>query len=235
MRFFTKRNSRFSFQVTNSDQATAHGGQVLVDALCQRFGLWKKIDDAAKLDPRKRKDQGFAPRAIIAQLLFTLTSGGVSLADAERLGQDPVLLDLVGLDKGADQSTLGEWLRAQTPESLLELLQLNWDLVSWARAQVKPARYLRAGTLDVFFDDTEIEVHGKHYEGARINYEGQLALSLQTLWLGPFWLDGILDGAPDPSQHLPALVRQHQPCWAEEKSHFFADSASSVSGGMKMV
>ena len=235
MRFFTKRNTRFSFRVTNSDQASAHGGQVLVDALCRRFGLWKKVDAAPKLDPRTRKDQGFSPRAVVAQLLFSLTSGGISLADAERLGQDPVLLELLGLDKGADQSTLGEWLRAQTSESVLELLRINWELVRWSLAEVNPARYLRAGSLDVFFDDTEIEVYGKHFEGARINYEGNLALSLQTLWVGPFWLDGILDGAPDPSQHLAALVRQHQPCWAGKKSHFFADSASSGAAYLDVI
>ena len=62
---------------------------------------------------RQRQSVGFTPAANIAQLIFALTSGGASLADAERIGQDRVLMDLVGLKKGADQTTLGEWLRAQ--------------------------------------------------------------------------------------------------------------------------
>ena len=33
-------------------------------------------------------------------------------AEAERLGQDPVLLQLVGLARGTDQTSLGQWLRA---------------------------------------------------------------------------------------------------------------------------
>src|SRR5882757_6987602 len=114
----TKRKSNLHLQLTNSNQATAHGGQVLVDALCRRFGLWKRIHDEPSLDPRTRTGAGFSPVANVAQLLFSLTSGGASLADAERLGQDRVLIRLLGLDKGADQTTLGQWLRAQTKESV---------------------------------------------------------------------------------------------------------------------
>ena len=114
MPLFTKRKTKLHLQLTNSDQATAHGGQVLVDALCRRFGLWQRVHDEPSLELRKRTGAGFSPVANDAQLLFTLTSGGASLADAERLGKDRVLMDLLGLEKGADQTTLGEWLRAQT-------------------------------------------------------------------------------------------------------------------------
>jgi len=83
---FTKRKSKLHIQLTNSDQATAHGGQVLIDALCRRFDLWTRLHNEPSLDPRKRTGAGFSPAAIIAQLIFTLTSGGASLADAERVG-----------------------------------------------------------------------------------------------------------------------------------------------------
>jgi len=96
---FTKQKSNLHLLLTNSDQATAHGGQVLVDALCRRFGLWKRIHQTPSLDPRKRTGAGFSPVANAAQLLFTLTSGGASLADAQRLGQDRVLMHLLGLVK----------------------------------------------------------------------------------------------------------------------------------------
>src|SRR3982750_3641158 len=95
---FTKRKTKLHIQLTNSDQATAHGGQVLIDALCRRFDLWKRIEQEPALEHRKRSGAGFSPAANIAQLVFTLTSGGASLADAERLGQDQVLLDLLGLE-----------------------------------------------------------------------------------------------------------------------------------------
>ena len=228
MSAFTKRKSKLHIQLTNSDQATAHGGQVLIDALCRRFDLWKRLHEEPSLDPRKRTGAGFSPVANIAQLIFTLTSGGASLADAERVGKDRVLMDLLGLERGADQSTLGEWLRAQTKESVIALHRINAELVDWSSQQAKPGRWLHGGEVEEFFDDTEIELEGHQFEAARINYEGNRALSWQTLWHGPWLLDGILDGAGDVSEHLPILLQEHQHRWAGRPSYFYADSGSSA-------
>jgi hypothetical protein len=228
MPLYTKRKSKLHLELTNSTHASAHGGQVLVDALCRRFDLWRRVQNLSALDPRKRQTVGFAPAAHVAQLVFTLTSGGASLADAERIGQDQVLLDLVGLEKGADQTTLGEWLRAQTKASVQGLHQLNADLVAWASRQAAPARWRHAGQVEVFFDDTQIEVTGHQFEGARVNYEGNRALGWQTLWYGPWLLDGILDGAGDVSEHLPELLAAHQARWQEHPNYLYADSGSSA-------
>jgi hypothetical protein len=225
---YTKRKTKLHLAITNSDQATAHGGQVLVDALCRRAGLWKRFHEEPSLEVRKRTGAGFCPVAMVAQFLFAFTSGGASLADAERVGKDRVLMDLVGLEKGADQSTLGEWLRAQTPESVRALHRINAEFVDWSSQQANPARWLHAGQVETFFDDTEIEVEGHKFEGARVNYEGQRALSWQTLWLGPWALDGILDGAGDVSEHLGALLEEHQHRWQGRPSYLYADSGSSA-------
>ena len=225
---FTKRKTKLHIQLTNSDQATAHGGQLLIDAFCRRSGLWQRIHHEPSLDPRKRTGAGFSPVANVAQLLFTLTSGGASLADAERLGQDRVLMQLLGLEKGADQTTLGEWLRGQTKESVLALHRINAELVDWASQQAKPGRWLHGGEVEVFFDDTEVEVDGHQFEGARINYEGNRALSWQDLWFGPWLLDGILDGAGDLSEHLAVLLDEHQHRWQGRANYFYADSGSSA-------
>lgn len=228
MPLYTKRKTKLHLQLTNSDQASCHGGQVLVDSLCRRFGLWQRLQDEPSLDPRKRKGAGFTPAANVAQVLFTLTSGGASLADGERVGADRVLLDLLGLDQGADQATLGEFLRAQSPESVRALHRLNAEFVAWSSQQAKPGRWLQGGEVELFFDDTEIEVQGHKFEGARLNYEGNRALSWQTLWYGPWLLDGILDGAGDVSEHLPVLLDEHQARWQGRPNYLYADSASSA-------
>jgi hypothetical protein len=228
MAAITKRKTKLHIQITNSDQATAHGGQVLVDALCRRAGLWERIHREPALEVRKRTGAGFCPVAVVAQFLFAFTSGGASLADAERMGKDRVLMDLLGLQKGADQSTLGEWLRAQTPESIRVLHRINADFVDWSSQQAKPARWLHAGQVEIFFDDTEVEVQGHKFEGARINYDGNRALSWQTLWFGPWMLDGIFDGATDVSEHLKVLLDEHQHRWQGRANYFYADSGSSA-------
>ena len=224
---YRKRKTRYQFELTGKGRTTAHGGQVLVDALARRFRLWERIARIAGIDPRKRKGSGHDPEAMAAQVVFTLTSGGTTLADAERLGQDAVLLESVGLEKVADQTTLGEWLRAQTPESVRLLCQLNSAFVKEVLRESQPARVRHAGELEVFFDDTQIEVYGKQIEGARINYNGDLALSWQTLWTGPFLLDQELGGFGTVSECQQALLDEHQSLWAEGKSYFYADSGSS--------
>jgi hypothetical protein len=228
MAAFTKRKTKLHLQITNSDQATAHGGQVLIDALCRRAGLWQRLHDEPSLEVRKRTSAGFSPVGIVAQLLIAFTSGGASLADAERMGKDRVLMDLLGLEKGADQTTLGEWLRGQTPESIRTLHRINADFVDWSSQQAKPGRWLLGGEVETFFDDTQLEVQGRKFEGARINYDGNRALSWQTLWFGPWLLDGILDGAADVSEHMAVLLDEHQHRWQERPSYFYADSGSSA-------
>ena len=104
-KFYGKGRTNYHIRLGAAESASAHGGQGLVDAFCRRFGLWKKLSQAKGLDPRKRPGAGFAPEAISAQLIFTLSSGGAGLADAERVGKDRVLMGLVGLEKGADRGS----------------------------------------------------------------------------------------------------------------------------------
>jgi hypothetical protein len=224
---FKKRKTRFLFKADETCKTTAHGGQVLVDAICRRFGLWESLATVPGLDPRKRKSSGHDPEAYAAQVIIGLTSGAVTLKDMERLGEDPVLMEAIGLDKTADASTLGEWLRTQTPASVEALAQLNARFVKTVLETALPARVRHAGQLEVFFDDTEIEVFGKKMEGARVNYNGERALSWQTVWCGPFLLDGILDGATTVAQHQKSLIDPHAKLWEPGASYFYADSGSS--------
>lgn len=224
---YRKRKTTYKFELTGKGRSTAHGGQVLVDALCRRFNLWERLSNVQGLDPRKRKGSGHDPEALAAQIIFALTSGGASLADAERIGQDAVLLESVGLEKVADQTTLGEWLRAQTSQSVEGLCALNSVFVKEVLAACKPARVRHGGELEVFFDDTEIEVYGKKIEGARLNYNGDLALSWQTIWAGPFLLDQELGGFNTVAECQEELVNAHRDLWARQKSYFYADSGSS--------
>ena len=90
-------------------------------------------------------------------------------------------------------------------------------------------RILHAGDLEVWFDDTELEVYGQHIEGARYNYNGDLALSWQTLWVGPLLLDQELGGFTDVAELQREFLDAHGGVWAGRKSHFYADSGSSDS------
>ena len=187
---FRKKRSNVDLVLQDAHDSTAHGGQLIVDALAKDFGLWEKIRACGCMDPRKDKSRGFSPEAIVSQILFSFCSGGISLADAGRLSDDKALGQLLGMERWADESTLGEWLRAQDKESLNALWAIIREFVGWVLGKAKPGRVRHGGQLEVFFDDTQIEVDGRCFKGTAVNYEGVLSYSWQTLWVGPFLADG---------------------------------------------
>jgi hypothetical protein len=68
-----------------------------------------------------------------------------------------------------------------------------------------------------------------------VNYNGDLALSWQTLWWGPFLLEGQLGSPGDVSSTLPGLLERHRSFWKERASDFLADSASSSADYLKAI
>lgn len=238
---YRKKNRKIKIEFRPSEQATAHGGQMAVNALAEEFGLWERIRQEVDLDSRTHKGKGYDPEVVIAALVFNFTNGGSSLADAERLDEDEALKSLLGVKKFPDQSTLGEWLRGVSDEGVAALRRIIREFVDWSVGKAQRERLLHAGELEGFFDDTQIEVDGKHFEGAKLNYDGKVALSWQTLWVGPFLADGTL-GSPsevkepvsseetgnDVSSHLPQMLERNSPLWNRFCSYLYADSASSA-------
>lgn len=223
-----KRRSQIRLEFVVNDRASVHGGLPAVEALCEQFGLWEKLRRLEVLDPRRRKSRGYSPEVIVAQLIYSFTSGGVSLADAEELNQEPLAKLLARVGSFADQSTVGEWLRAQTPEAVAAIWKLIGQFVEWVLQQADPRRWTYCGRAEVFFDDTQLEVHGPSFEGAKPNYAGDRALSWQTMWLGPFLVGGELDSPADVSSALPRLLDQNRALWQQRGAEFLADSGSSA-------
>ena len=227
MPLLTKRSPKLRFQFVATKKQTTLGGLPALEALAQQFELWKKIRTLPGLDPRTRTTHGYSPELLVAQLLYSFCSGGASLADAERLNDEPLVRQLARVEKFADQTQLGEWLRKQNDTSLAAFWQLIAEFVQWVLARADAARWTYAGRAEVFFDDTQIEVFGPSFEGAKINYNGDRALSWQTFWFGPFLVGGELGSPGDVSGALPKLLQQHRGLWQDRACDFLADSGSS--------
>jgi len=200
------------------------------------------------LDPRTHCGKGFDPRVYVAQLLFTFATGGGSLADAERLDEDGALKALLGIEKFPDQSALGQWLRNIGTEGVAALRQLNREFVAHILERADPGRHQHCGKTECFFDDTQIEVTGKKFEGAKLNYQGDLSLSWQTLFVGPLLVDSQLGSPPinkespssdqagaDVSAALPELLRINESLWNKQEAYLYADSASSAGKYLECV
>ena len=175
-----KRSPKIRFEFVAAQKQSTLGGLPALEALAQQFDLWRKIRAIPGLDPRTRTSHGYGPDLVVAQLLYSFCSGGASLADAERLNDEPLVRQMARVEKFADQTQLGEWLRKQSDDSTAAMWKLIEEFVQWVIARSDANRWTYAGRAEVFFDDTQIEVFGPSFEGAQINYEGNLALSWQT-------------------------------------------------------
>jgi len=235
MPLISKRSPRIRFEFVAAKKQSTLGGLPAIEALAQEFGLWKKIRALRGIDPRVRTRHGYSPELNVAQLLYSFCSGGASLADAERLNDEPLVREMARVSRFADQTQLGEWLRKQSDVSIGAFWGLIGEFVQWVVARAEASRWTYAGRAEVFFDDTQIEVYGPSFEGAKINYNGQLALSWQTLWFGPFLLEGQLGSPGDVSNALPTLLERHRSFWKERATDFLADSASSGAEYLKTI
>lgn len=228
MAAITKKDTRLRFQFVVNTDHSIHAGLVAVEAMARRFNLWHKVRQLSCLDPRKDKKRGYGPEVIIGQLIYALCSGGGCLSDSEALNDDPLARELFGVGKFADQSQVGQWLREQSEESVAALRQLLHEFVAWVWQQADPRRLLHGGQREVFFDDTQLELSGKHFEGAARNYNGDVALSWQTLWMGPLLADSHVGSPKDVSDQLLPMLERNRSLWKGSKAHFYADSGSSA-------
>jgi hypothetical protein len=228
MAAITKKETRLKLQFVANTDHSIHAGLVAVEAMARRFDLWNKVRKLACLDPRTDRKRGYGPEVIVGQLLYALCSGGGCLSDSEALNDDPLARELFGVGKFADQSQVGEWLRAQSEASVAALRQLLHEFVAWVWQQAEPRRLLHGSQREVFFDDTQLEVSGKHFEGAALNYNGDVALSWQTLWVGPLLTDSHLGSPKDVSDQLRPMLERHRSLWKGRPAHFYADSGSSA-------
>ena len=96
-KYYTKRDRRIDIEFHPSSRATAHGGQMAINAVAGEFGLWQRVREEPALDPRTHKGKGYDPVVYVT----ALTSGGDSLADAERLEDDESLKLLLRVKKVA--------------------------------------------------------------------------------------------------------------------------------------
>ena len=231
----TKKETRLKLQFVANTDHSIHAGLVAVEAMARRFGLWEKVRGLRCLDPRRDQRRGYSPEVIIGQLIYALGSGGGCLSDSEALNDDPLARELFGVDQFADQSQVGEWLREQTPESVVALRKLLQEFVHWVWREAEPGRLLQAGQREVFFDDTQLEVNGQKFEGAAINYNGDLALSWQTLWVGPLLCDSHLGRPGDVSDQLLPMLERNRSLWRGQAAHFYADSGSSAGAFLNAI
>jgi hypothetical protein len=226
---YTMKNPRIEVEFRSSEEATAKGGVFAVKAFAEESGLWDRVKCESSLEARKDTSRGYEPVVYVATFLFGFASGGASMADFERLNDEPGLKRFLGIKRFPDETTLAEWMRSIGDKGAEALMRINREFIAWSLERIAPERLLHGGELEWFFDDTQLEVTGKCFESAAMNYEGTTTLSWQTLWAGPFVACGQLGGGNrDCSELLPQQLEQCEALMKDRKNYLYADSGSSA-------
>lgn len=234
-RHYSIKPRKFHIELRPSDTSSVHGGQLAVLGVVLQSGLLDWIADYPELDHREDPNRGFDPEVYIVSVLFSNCSGGKSLSDVESLGEDQALLRLLRVQKVPDQSAIGEWLRALDEKGRAALKDLNRRFCRWVLHQCPSNKYCHGGEEEWFFDDTQIEVTGRKFEGASINFNGDLALSWQTLWRGPLIQECLLGGQRHVNECFESFCQASRPLREGGKHYLYADSGSSAGEALHLA
>jgi len=235
-----KKDATIKAGIDEDLQVTAWGGLALVEHLARQIGLWKKAEQllpqrvqtygytsvnvaASVVYGLLQGGQGFqAAQALsedtAAQRLLGLHHGVPEEATVYR-----AMCDLAGLAYRDGEATyVAEEGRArkrrvvgEVEEAQALLLALLADWLRWQAAKLLPG-LPRAAThlgpyLTVFGDATQLEVDGRCFDAAEVDYNGNRSLQWGTLWVGPLLAAQVLrGGARHEAQGLLPLLEPAQ-------------------------
>lgn len=140
------------------------------------------------------------------------------MADAERLEDYESLKVLLGVKKLPDQNAIGEWLRDIGEQGAEALRGIIRDFCAWAAQKAESNRLMLGGELEWLFDDTQIEVNGKKFEGAatqnRLLHRSGLDRMVERIFKRPY-------------STLP-------PAWHRLRPHPFRHDLSRLARGLRL-
>jgi hypothetical protein len=224
MKSANDRKSKYTMSCVKLGRQTSQGGQILVDGLLRKSGVWAALARSPAL--LEASTEWGAPETLAASVIFMLTCGGNSLADIEQLVSDSVLLETLRLDAAAGAERVAAWLEALTPECVDELSTANTQLVRTVLEAAAPERVRTPdGLLTVTYEDTSIRADGLDTGGpCGLDRQGNLYQLQCALWCGPFLVEVGIDSPDSNLGRRLNLLQRHRDLWKNRKSHFIAKS-----------
>jgi len=152
------RKIRFSF---DADSLTHFGGMWLIQAFCQRLLVKKRLQEHVRL---ARQNQLYHPSELFLALMFCVVMGLRRINKTDILQYNGAFLDLLGLDRFPDQSTLRRFLKRLPGDTIRQLVRLHDSLRTHLSALPR-----RRTSLVFDIDSSVFVIYGKA-EGARVGY-----------------------------------------------------------------
>lgn len=86
----------------------------------------------------------------VPTFLFGFARGGSSMADFERLNDEPGLKRFLGIERFPDETSLAERMRSIGESGAEALMRINRDFIEWATGRIVPGTLLQGGELEWF-------------------------------------------------------------------------------------
>lgn len=148
----------FSFDETH---ITHFGGMWLIQRFCKRIDLKKRLQEHIRFT---RRNPNYHPSELILALMFAIIMGLRRINKTEILQYNGAFLEMLGLNRFPDQSSLRRFLKRMPPKIIRRLAKLHDSL----RSYLFPLPQERT-TLIFDLDSVVITIYGKQ-EKARVGY-----------------------------------------------------------------
>jgi hypothetical protein len=150
------------WQFEFSDPGLTHfGGLVLIQRFCQKLRLRWLLQRDVRVAMRHTE---YWPADLILALLYAVIAGLRRINKTEVLQYNGTFLNLLGLGRFPDQSTLRRFLKGLSPDAIRQLVRLHDRLrLQWFATPEPPS------SLIFDLDSVVVTVYGKQ-QGARLGY-----------------------------------------------------------------
>ncbi|MBI4802285.1 MAG: IS1380 family transposase, partial [Elusimicrobia bacterium] len=152
------RKIRFYFEESH---LTHFGGMWLIQLFCKYIGLKKRLQEHVRFPQR---NQDYHASELILALMFAIVMGLRRINKTEILQYNGAFLEMLGLKRFPDQSTLCRFLKRLPNKTIRQLVRLHDSL----RAYLFGLPRMRH-SLIFNIDSAVLVIYGKH-EGARVGY-----------------------------------------------------------------
>jgi hypothetical protein len=162
------------YQVSDRIQAINCGGIGAVHCLVQKLGLARAINESVQV---LKRHLPYHESDHVLSVAYNILCGGSRIEDMEQLRQNTALLDALGAVRLPDPTTVGDFTRRFTQESILSLMecintvrQQVWELQHGQSGREPGQPYFQEAVIDV--DGTIAETLGGCKEGMDISFKG---------------------------------------------------------------
>ena len=148
----------FSFEESH---LTHFGGMWLIQRFCNKLRLRYRLQNYVRLD---RRSSPYHACELLLALLYAIIMGLRRINKTEILQYNGAFLEMLGLERFPDASTLRRFLRQMPPQAIRRLARLHDSLRAWLFALPRPRH-----SLIFDLDSVVITVYG-HAQGAARGY-----------------------------------------------------------------